>query len=161
MPFTCSIPNHWRNWNGPRLEKFVENGGGLAICLGHNAIQRGDFADPSFTSDTATRLIGGKIEGQFFNEGRDLFLSPSDLVHPIYREIRAMETGLLWNDFPVFMHWGIEFDDLSEQLPTQTLLTFSNREPALIERQIGTGRVLTMLTPITERAGKPIAPSTR
>ena len=146
-----------------KLDRFVENGGGLSICLGHNAIGRGDFADQSFTSETAIRLMGGRIEGQFFNEGRDVFLSPGDLAHPIYQEIRAMETGLLWNDFPVFMHWGFEFDDQAGELPTQTLLNFSDREPALIERRIGSGRVLTMLTPITERAresDRPINPVT-
>ena len=59
---------------------------------------------------------------------------------------------MLWNLFPVYKHWGILPDENPEGYPTQTLLSFSNREPALIERRIGSGRVLVMTTPITERA---------
>ena len=46
-------------------------------------------------------------------------------------------------------------DESSNEFPTQTLLPFSNREPALIERRIGSGRVLVLTTPITERASEP------
>ena len=64
--------------------------------------------------------------------------------------VRTNETAVLWNRFPVFIHWGIESDQASEELPTQTLLKYNNREPAVIQRIIGAGRVLVMTTPITE-----------
>ncbi len=138
--------NGWQN-----LDSYVTNGGGLAICLGNNAAQ-GAFADPRFLTDNAKKLLTGTLSQQWLNEERDLFLSPQDLSHPLFKTFRDNETGMLWNRFPVFLHWGIESDDQFGQLPTQTLLSYSNREPALIERRIGSGRVLVMTTPITERA---------
>lgn len=137
-----------------RLNDYVTGGGGLAICLGHNAAN-GGIADASFQSESATRLLTGKLDHQWFSEQRDNFLSPQNLSHPLFQSFRKIETGLLWYRFPVFLHWGIEPDDRNEEFPTQTLLRYSNREPALIERRIGNGRVLVMTTPFTERAEEP------
>ncbi len=141
-----------------KLEAFVENGGGLGIFLGHNAAN-GAFADPGFTTEAAQRLLTGKLEKQWENVESDLFLSPTELNHPIFDLIRANPTSVLWNKFPVHLHWGFQPDENNEPLPTQTLLRFGNREPAVIERLIGAGRVLVMTTPITEYSnveGRPI-----
>jgi hypothetical protein len=131
-----------------KLESYVFNGGGLAIFLGHNAAQ-GGIADSSFTTTAAARILSGSLEQQWFNEEPDLFLSPKELVHPVFDSIRDSESTVLWNRFPVFIHWGIE-PGLEDGIPTQTLLRYGNREPALIERAIGSGRVIVMTTPITE-----------
>ena len=131
-----------------KLDVFVQNGGGLAIFLGHNAAD-GGIAHESFTTPAAARLLSGKLEQQWLNEEPDLFLSPKELSHSIFSLIRGQETNVLWNLFPVFIHWGIDPDE-SDELPTQTLLEYGNREPAIIERAIGNGRVLVMTTPITE-----------
>lgn len=131
-----------------RLENYAQNGGGLALFLGHNAA-KGGVADPSFSLPTAKRVLSGSLQNQWFNEESDLFLSPKELIHPIFKSIRRVETAVLWNRFPIFIHWGIEPEE-DDQLPTRTLLRFGNREPALIERTIGNGRVLVMTTPITE-----------
>jgi hypothetical protein len=135
------------NWQ--RLEGFVQNGGGLGIFLGHNAVESGS-AHPGFTTPAAQRVLAGNLEQPWFNEDPDLFLSPKELNHPVFRLIRNIETAVLWNRFPVFMHWGIGPDENIAELPTQVLLRFGNREPAVIERTIGSGRVLVMTTPITE-----------
>ena len=71
------------------------------------------------------------------------------LFHPVFDSIRDSESTVLWNRFPVFIHWGIE-PRSDDGIPTQTLLRYGNREPALIERSIGSGRVIVMTTPITE-----------
>ena len=125
------------------------NGGGLGIFLGHNAA---DGAEPhsSFLTDAAQRVLSGELDTQWFSEEPDLFLSPKELTHPIFNLVRENETAVLWNRFPVFMHWGIEPDGREAELPTQTLLRYGNLEPAVIERTIGTGRVLIMTTPVTE-----------
>ncbi len=135
------------------LAEYVTGGGGLAICLGANAA-RGPFADPSFLTEPARMLLAGELERQWDTGGEDqpYFLSPRDFAHPIFKSFRNQETSLLWNLFPVYKHWGILPNENPEGYPTQTLLSFSNREPALIERRIGSGRVLVMTTPITERA---------
>ena len=141
-------PSPWEDEVWERLESFVFNGGGLAVFLGHNAAN-GGIADPSFTTPAAARILSGPLEQQWFNEEPDLFLSPKDLVHPVFDSIRDNESTVLWNRFPVFIHWGIE-PGMEDGIPTQTLLRYGNREPAVIERAIGSGRVIVMTTPITE-----------
>ena len=141
------LPIQEANWT--RLEAFVAGGGGLGIFLGHNAAD-GPLAHQSFRTPAAQRVLTGAIEQQWFTEESDVYLSPKELSHPIFELIRSNETAVLWNRFPVFIHWGIEPDQASEELPTQTLLRFNNREPAVIERIIGSGRVLVMTTSITE-----------
>ena len=142
-------PTPLKDENWQELEVFVQNGGGLGVFLGHNAAD-GPLADPGFQSEAAKRVLSGSLEQQWYNEDPDLFLSPKDLTHPMFKFVRLNETDVLWNQFPVFIHWGIEPDENYEELPTQTVLRFGNREPAVIERTIGTGRVLVMTTPITE-----------
>lgn len=134
-----------------KLEQYVQDGGGLAIFLGYNAAN-GAFADPSFTTPAAKRVLGGELERQWASDSEvpDLFLSPKELTHPIFKLIRNAETSILWNRFPIFFHWGIQPDEFAEELPTQTLLRYGNLESAVIERQIGQGKVLVMTTPVTE-----------
>lgn len=141
------LPIQESDWS--RLEAFVNGGGGLGIFLGHNAAD-GPLAHESFTTPTAQRVLTGALEQQWYTEESDVFLSPKELTHPVFELVRTNETAVLWNRFPVFLHWGIEPDQASEELPTQTLLRYNNREPAVIQRTIGAGRVLVMTTPITE-----------
>ncbi|MDG1873334.1 MAG: BatA domain-containing protein [Mariniblastus sp.] len=132
-----------------KLENYVQAGGGLGVFLGHNAAD-GPLADSSFQTQSAQRILTGSLEQPWFTEESDLFLSPHEYSHPIFDLIRDKETDVPWNRYPVFTHWGIEPDENSEELPTQTLLRFGNREPAVIERNIGAGRVIVMTTPVTE-----------
>lgn len=137
-----------------RLGSYVDGGGGVGLFLGQNANDNG-VADASFLSEPAKRVIGGVLDQQWFNETDDLFLSPKELSHPMFKPIQGSETAVLWNRFPIFKHWGIvpgaaANSGRADSMPTQTLLRFGNREPAVIERTIGNGRVITMTTPITE-----------
>lgn len=132
------------------LQTFVENGGGLGLFLGPNANFKG-FIDPAFTTEIAQRVIGGKFEQQWFDETDNLMLSPpEETSHPIFKLIQGWETGILWNRFPVTKFWGFQPDNSGDSPPTQTLMQYTNREPAVVERMLGRGRVLTMTTPITE-----------
>ena len=132
------------------LQTFVENGGGLGLFLGPNANSKG-FIDESFTTEIAQRVIGGRLEQQWFDDTDELVLSPpEETSHPIFRAIRGSETSILWNRFPVTKFWGFQQDNSADAPPTQTLLRYTNREPAVVERTLGKGRVLTMTTPITE-----------
>jgi hypothetical protein len=51
-----------------------------------------------------------------------------------------------WDRFPVFRYWNLP------QLASNTsiVLRYGNNRPALLERSVGKGTVLTMTTPITE-----------
>ena len=133
-----------------KLESFAASGGGVGIFLGHSATDNA-FAHPSFTTEAAQRVLGGELDSIWVTPKKDdLFISPKEVSHPIFRPIVGFATTMLWHRFPVFKHWGIQVDAENVKLPTQTILRYGNREPAVVERSIGLGRVLTMTTPITE-----------
>lgn len=131
------------------LENYVSGGGGLGIFLGHNAA-RGPTADPSFQSENAQRVLSGKLTDPWRRPDRKLFLSPDNFSHPLFAPFRGIEMNIPWQNHPVMLHWGIEPDGMAKEFPTQTLMRYGNGQAALIERQIGDGRVLVMTTPITE-----------
>ncbi|MEM7783916.1 MAG: BatA domain-containing protein, partial [Planctomycetota bacterium] len=132
------------------FESYVTSGGGLSIFLGYNAAS-GGLADPSFSTKSAARVLTGNLDRQWLSDedNPDLFLSPAELTHPVFSLVRDNPTSVLWNRFPIFIHWGLDPVE-NEELPTQTLLRYSNREPAVIERELGEGKILVMTTPITE-----------
>ena len=136
-------------WDG--LHAFVQNGNALAIFLGHNALKKG-AADNSFLQPRAAELLGGKLTFPFRAPAGDVSLSPDQLVHPIFKVFRQFESAVPWSANPVYYHWGIERDATWEQYPTEVPLRFTNREPAMLERTIGSGRVMVMTTPISEPA---------
>ena len=136
-------------WDG--LRAFVQQGNALAIFLGHNALKKG-AADKSFLQPRAAELLGGKLTFPFRAPDGDVSLSPSQLSHPIFKLFRQFESAVPWNANPVYYHWGIERDATWEQYPTEVPLRFTNREPAILERSIGSGVVMVMTTPISEPA---------
>jgi len=90
-------PNPFADDQWKLLQTFVENGGGLGLFLGSNANFKG-FIDPAFTTEIAQRVIGGKLEQQWFDKTDDLVLSPpEETSHPIFKTIQGWETGILWN----------------------------------------------------------------
>ncbi len=137
------------------LRAFVAQGGGLGVFLGNNA-RRGASIDNSFTSPSAKVVLGGEVNVLFErpfdieDSKRTLWhLSPKDLSHPIFKLIRRADTSFPWHQYPVYFHWGL-LVDTSPEFPTQVILEYSNHEPAVVERGIGSGRIITMTTPITE-----------
>ena len=53
-----------------------------------------------------------------------------------------------WSEFPVFKYWELE----SPADDVYVLASFANGQPALVERRVGTGRVITMTTPVSDPA---------
>lgn len=138
-----------------RLESFVNDGGGLSIFLGHNAATRDGLPDPSFQSEAASRVLSGTLSNQFSCPDRvkDPFrLSPQSFAHPILAPLREKSTSIPWNRNPVYTFWGLDPDELGDEFPTIDVISYNNFEPAIIERRIGSGRVLVMTTPVSEPA---------
>lgn len=137
------------------LRDYVEQGGGVGIFLGNNA-RRGSTIDPSFRQPVAREVIGGDIS-LLFERPLDLddpeqtlwYVSPQSLAHPVFETLRRTESSFPWQQYPVFRHWGLALEEAPPH-PTQVLLEYTNREPALVERSLGRGRILTLTTPITE-----------
>ena len=140
------------------LRQYVATGRGLGIFLGNNAAG-GAFGHETFQSDEAQKILTGKLDRQWRRPDAKLSLSPGSLTHPIFTPFRDWETAVPWDQFPIFIHWSIEPDNRREEFPTQTVLQYGNGKPAIIERQIGEGRVMVMTTPITETASNRERPS--
>jgi hypothetical protein len=123
-----------------KLAAYAESGGGIAIALGFNA-QPPD----SFQVAAAKRVLGGTLTRQTRSAG-DLYLSPSSYDHPVLAEFRAGEANVPWDHFPIYYHWNL--DELRQG--ARTIISFGNNKPALVENQLGRGRVLVLTTPITD-----------
>lgn len=126
-----------------RLARFVEAGGGLGVFLGHNAQAGSTFQDP-----IAERLLGGRLHRRWRAPSGDVYLAPDQFDHPVTREFRAVSTTVPWDRFPVYRHW--EFEPLAAT--TRTLIRFGNGLPALLETNVGRGRVLVLTTPLSDPA---------
>ena len=136
-----------------RLSAFVDQGGGLGVFLGHNAADRDGFPQPDFQTDAASRVLSGRLSNLFRcpDRIRDPFvLSPQSYVHPILSAFREVSTSVPWARYPVFNFWGLESDGRDDEFPTSDVVLYNNFEPAIIQRRIGSGRVVVMTTPISE-----------
>jgi hypothetical protein len=125
------------------LAKFVERGGGLAIWLGKNAQPAGN-ATVDFNSAAASRLMPGKLARVWRHQ--DTFLAPRDYQHPVLARFRSIP----WQEFPVDSFW--QLTDLASG--ANTIMPYSNGQPALVERSVGKGRVLVLTTPISDDASE-------
>lgn len=131
-------PGAWQ-----RLTDYASEGHGVAVFLGRNAQPIESFNVPA-----AQQLLPGKLNVQVPRREGDNYLAPQDYQHPILKAFAPRATSTPWNAFPVFRYW--ELTDL--QAGSGTVLSYNDGRPALIERPIGSGRVLVMTTPISDRA---------
>ncbi|MFW6170550.1 MAG: BatA domain-containing protein, partial [Planctomycetota bacterium] len=124
-----------------QLGTYVRGGGQLALFLGHHAGE-GD----AFNTPEALELMPGELGRQYRVSGRGVFLAPHSYDHPILQKFRPIASSVPWDQFPVFRYWNIP-----RRAPnTQVILRFGSNRPALLERPVGEGTVLTLTTPITE-----------
>jgi hypothetical protein len=125
-----------------KLHSYVSSGGGLGIFLGRNATPIESFNEP-----LPQELLPGKLVRQWRAEPpRELYLAPETHGHALLAKFRPLEGSIAWELLPVFRHW--QFGNLTDGVAV--VLPFSNNKPALLERPVGKGRVLTMTTPISD-----------
>ncbi|MGD9632110.1 MAG: BatA domain-containing protein [Pirellulales bacterium] len=121
------------------LTDYVHSGGGLGIFLGRNA-RRDPLNEPA-----PQQLLPAKLRWQ----SRDAtFLRPTATEHPALRDLAALGDAVPWSEFPVFKFWELE----SPADDVYVLAPFANSQPALVERRVGAGRVITMTTPVSDPA---------
>ncbi|MDZ4818511.1 MAG: BatA domain-containing protein [Planctomycetota bacterium] len=126
-----------------KLYSYVEQGGGLSIFLGQGALTNLQ----EFNSPAALKVLPGALLRQARSTD-DLYLAPLDLRHPALAGFSRTEGEVPWRAYPVYKYW--QFEKLAEGV--NTIIPFNNDKPALVEQHIGRGTVLTMTTPISERA---------
>lgn len=123
-----------------KLHSFVAAGGGLGIFLGRNATPIQSFNEP-----VAQELLPGKLVRQWRG---DVTLAPEDFQHPVLAKFRSIDVA--WELLPVFRHW--QLGSLAKEVAV--VLPFSNNQPAILERPVGKGRVITMTTPISDPSNR-------
>lgn len=135
-------PKEWR-----RLADYASEGGGVAIFLGRNARSLDPFNQPA-----AQELLAGPLVRQARAPQGDVILAPQNLQHPVLSDFREITGSIPWNDTPVFRYW--ELAGLAEG--ANVIVPYNNGRPAVVERPLGNGIVVTMTTPISDHAqGKP------
>ena len=134
--------NTWR-----QLGDFARSGGGVGIFLGANVERQ--FS--AFNSLVAQELLPGPLAFiARFPDGK-MHLSTSNDQHPILAKLRPRRGSVPWEDFPVYRFW--QFESLQEGV--NTVVAFAAGQPALLEKPLGKGRVLTLVTPVSELAEVP------
>jgi hypothetical protein len=131
---TPLTPAAWQS-----LADYVHSGGGLGVFLGRHA-RRDPLNEPA-----PQQLLPAKLRWQSRDE---TFLRPIATEHPALRELASLGDAVPWSEFPVFKYWELE----SPADDVYVLAPFANSQPALVERRIGSGRVVTMTTSVSDRA---------
>lgn len=126
-----------------KLTSYVSSGGGLGIFLGRNAWPVDTFNEPA-----AQELLPGKLVRQW--RARETYLAPDALEHPLLAKFRPLAGSVPWEGLPIFRHW--QLGSLAKE--AGVMVSYSNGQPALLERPLGKGRVLTLTTPISEPASR-------
>ena len=131
-----------------RLQQYVQGGGGLWVQLGRNA----EVA--ALNRDAPQRVLPGHLTRQWRAGGRELFWDLRDGSHPALRLLREQATSLGWSRLPVFRHWVLDPVDASARV----LIGYSdNRFPAVLEQELGAGRVVVSTTPLSDIYDTPSA----
>ncbi|HYO26362.1 MAG TPA: BatA and WFA domain-containing protein [Lacipirellulaceae bacterium] len=127
-----------------RLAEYASAGGGVGLFLGHNA----EFQ--ALNAEAPQRLLPGRL----LRISRDAtYIRPQRLDHPALAGLRNYEAEFPWPLCKVFRYWQLG----KPASGTYVAATFANEDPAVIERVVGRGRVLTVTTPFSD----PLAPEGR
>jgi hypothetical protein len=119
------------------------------------AVYLGREANMSFNSEAAMSILPAAIVRQWRDDA-GLFLAPTSAGHGLLKPFQSDDiTSVPWDTLPVFRHWGV--GELNEN--SNVVLSFSNRQPAILERVVGEGRVVMMTTPISDDANRPSRPA--
>jgi hypothetical protein len=121
------------------LADYAHSGGGLGIFLGRHA-RRDEFNQPA-----PQQLLPAKLRWQ----SRDAtYLRPTASGHPALATLGDLVDMAAWPEFPVYRYWELE----SPADGVYVVTHFANSQPALLDRTVGTGRVVTMTTPVSDPA---------
>lgn len=127
-----------------KLGDYAAGGRGVAVFLGRNA-----QPIEAFNQGPAQELLGGKLMLQG-TAPEGLRLAPANLEHPVLSEFRGRAGAVPWFLHPVYRYW------LLNELPqdANVVAPYNNNEPAIVERPVGKGRVLTVTTPISDNPNR-------
>ncbi len=129
-----------------KLAEFVADGGGLGVFLGRKA---GRVA--SFNQAEAQQLLPAPLVRQAVRRDGDVHLAPQDFGHPILADFRDSADAIPWQDMPVFRYWQLG----KPARGVDVVVPLNDGQPAILDRPVGKGRVLTMTTPVSDDPNDP------
>ena len=138
-PSAWSIRRRCRTRRGSRWWISRTRAAAWACFLGRHARRE------EMNGAEAQQLLPAKLRWQ---SREATYLRPVAVEHPALRELRELADTVPWSEFPVFKYWELE----AGAEPAHVVATFANGKPALVERQIGAGRVLMMTTSVSDPA---------
>ncbi|QEG33354.1 vWA domain-containing protein [Bythopirellula goksoeyrii] len=124
-------------WN--HLADFARAGGGVGIFLGNRATPSG------FNNPSAQQLLPGMLK---LRSRQETYFRPRRLDHPALAALRNYAEEIPWQIYPVWRFW--QFDEAEMAGDSYVVAQYANNQPALVERPLGQGRVLTLTTPISD-----------
>jgi len=110
--------------------------------LGRNALEPASFNAPA-----AQELLAGRLK-LVVKSADGTWLAPGNLSHPMLAAFRELPGSVPWDAFPVFRSWQLDLPPTG----VRTLVAYSDGRPAILERDLGRGRVLVMTTPVSDPA---------
>jgi hypothetical protein len=122
------------------IMRYLQRGGGVAMFLGRNANSAAEF-----NSTAALQVLPAPIERRW-RDPVGVALAPRDYDQPLLSVMRDIRTTVPWDALPIFEHWVAG----ALQENSRVLIDFSDNKPALLERQVGRGRVMMLTTPISD-----------
>jgi len=125
-----------------KLADFAAKRRGVAVFLGRNASPIDSFNEP-----VAQSVLAGKLLRQARRPDGDLWLAPRGYEHPVLSALGRQAGAIPWDAFPVLRYWELELPPEG----TSVVLPLSDGRPAVLERSVGSGRALTVTTPVSDR----------
>ena len=128
--------NTWR-----RLADYARRGGSVAMFLGRNASRQ------THNAAAPQSLLPGPLKRR---SRAETYFRPAGYRHGALNQLAEFAELIPWSQFPVFESW--EFETLAPA--ALVVAPLADDRPGLVERRLGEGRVLTMVTPLSDKTNQ-------
>jgi hypothetical protein len=143
------------------LVRFVESGGGLFLSVGNKVNtaawneRLGPLLPQPLSLPRTAAALPGQTDGETADDRPAARLAPLDRRHPLLSVFPAQGEGLASARFYKFML----LEPVPDTVGATVILRYESGAPALVERQVGKGRVMLLATTVDrEWTDLPIRP---
>ncbi len=124
-----------------QAERFCAIGRRGRAVLGRNAVGHLD----DFNAPAPRLLLPAELRWVSSNAR---YLQPTNYSHPVLKQLSDIAAATPWPAFPVFKAWAVGNLDPAASV----VATFADGSPAIVEGLFGSGRILLVTTPVSDRA---------
>lgn len=121
------------------LAEYAEQGGGVGLFLGRG------ITSSEWNRPPVQRLAPGPLK---WRSREPTVLAPVNYGAPLLRPLAPYAEAIPWGAFPVYQHWV--FEELDPD--AVSIVPYRTGTPAIVTQRLGTGRVVTMTTPVSDAA---------